>query len=92
MGPARAEPAATFTTLAPMQDSDLPQPGSPGSPVVPSTAPGDAGDAELDGFDADFETVAGALDALDAEDLDTAEARVEQLSDPTVTAADTDPA
>lgn len=88
---ARAEPAAAFTTLAPMQDSDLPQPESSGSPA-PSGASADSGDAELDGFDADLETVAGALDALDAEDLDAAEALVDLLPDPAAATDDADPA
>lgn len=41
--------------------------------------PTDDGDETLDGFETDLDNVAGALDALDADDLDTAEALVAGL-------------
>ena len=59
-------------------------------PTEPAAVPPEAdGDEFLDGFDDDLESVGAALDALDADDLDAAEALVEKLAvDPETLPAD----
>ncbi len=62
-----------------MHEDEVPE------PEADADAPGeqaDNGDATLDGFETDLDNVASALDALDADDLDAAEALVAGLSDP----------
>jgi len=64
------------TTLAAMHDTSPPDT----EPTEPAAVPPEAdGDEFLDGFDDDLESVSAALDALDADELDTAEALVEKL-------------
>lgn len=68
-----------MTTLAAMQestdtgtDSEAESPAAPRPASDTTAAP--AGDSMLDGFESDLDDVAAALDALDADDLDGAEA------------------
>lgn len=69
-----------MTIVATMHDTDAPQ-----TDPTASSQEASAGDddALLDGFEEDLESVGDALDALDADDLDAAEALAEKLaSDP----------
>ena len=66
-----------MTIVATMHDTDAPQT----DPTASSQEATAGGDAELlDGFEEDLESVGAALDALDADDLDTAEALAEKLA------------
>jgi hypothetical protein len=74
-----------MTIVATMHDTDAPQ-TDPTAPSQKATAGGD--DELLDGFEEDLESVGAALDALDADDLDTAEALAEKLATDPDTLAD----
>lgn len=66
-------------SLGEMHETDVPESAAPvGEPVPPQPA---EGDAVLDGFETDLDNVSAALDALDADDLDTAEALVAGLGE-----------
>ncbi|MEZ5246652.1 MAG: hypothetical protein R2707_16250 [Acidimicrobiales bacterium] len=69
-----------------MHESDTPDPVAPDTTAVDGPVEDTADrDGVLDGFATDLDNVAAALDALDADDLDTAEALVAGLE-----TADTD--
>lgn len=66
-------------SLGEMHETDVPESASPvGEPAAPQPS---EGDDVLDGFETDLDNVSAALDALDADDLDTAEALVAGLGD-----------
>ncbi|MEQ8843161.1 MAG: hypothetical protein RIB98_19460 [Acidimicrobiales bacterium] len=58
-----------------MQEHEVSNSQSDDVPAAPALA----GEETLDGFEADLDSVAGALEALDADDLDAAEALVAGL-------------
>jgi hypothetical protein len=73
------------------QVEDVPAPTEATDPTPTGAAkPEPEGDAVLDGFEKDLEDVALALDALDANDLDAAEALTAGLDTPGEPAATED--
>jgi hypothetical protein len=84
--------STAMTTLATMHETDTPESATPNGGVDGAAAvPPDGGDdRELDGFEGDLDTVEAALEALDAEDLDTAETLVENLAADETPAPDAD--
>lgn len=66
-----------MASLSGMHETDTPEPVAPDAVDAPDGAAED--DGVLDGFEADLDNVASALEALDADDLDAAEGFVAGL-------------
>lgn len=78
--------STAMTTLATMHETDTPESATPNGSAdgaaegMAAVPPNGGADRELDGFEGDLDAVEAALEALDAEDLDTAETLVENLA------------
>ena len=75
-----------MASLTGMDETDTPEPVAPDEVLAGAVA---EDDGVLDGYEADLDNVASALEALDADDLDAAEALVAGL-DPTSPSTDSD--